>query len=143
VPDIQFILVILIIKMDEMFNIPKQIAYWKESADDDIETAEILIEKGKFVHGLFFCHLSIEKIIKALVVKETEEIPPRSHDVFYLVKKANITIPEDKQIISQILMKYQLEGRYPEYFPSKPQPDSAKKYLLETQKLLRWFKMML
>lgn len=91
----------------------------------------------------FFCHLSIEKIIKALVVKETEEIPPKSHDIFYLVKKANITIPEDKQIISQILMKYQLEGRYPEYFPSKPSPDFAKKYLLETQNLLRWFRMKL
>ena len=103
-----------------MLNIPKQIAYWTESADDDIETAGILIEKGKFVHGLFFCHLSIEKIIKALVVKETRGIPPKSHDIFYLSEKANVTIPEDKQIISQILMKYQLEGRYPEYFPSKP-----------------------
>ena len=126
-----------------MLNIPKQITYWTESADDDIETAEILIEKGKFVHGLFFCHLSIEKIIKALVVKETREIPPKSHDIFYLAEKANVTIPEDSQVISQILMKYQLEGRYPEYFPSKPQPDSAKKYFIETQKLMKWFKTML
>ncbi|HKL34532.1 MAG TPA: HEPN domain-containing protein [Tangfeifania sp.] len=126
-----------------MLNIPKQIAYWTESADDDIETAEILIEKGKFIHGLFFCHLSIEKIIKALVVKETREIPPKSHDIFYLAEKANVTIPEDSQVISQILMKYQLEGRYPEYFPSKPQPDSAKKYLIETQKFLKWLKTML
>jgi len=126
-----------------MLNIPKQIAYWTESADDDIETAEILIEKGKFIHGLFFCHLSIEKIIKALVVKETREIPPKSHDIFYLAEKGNVTIPEDSQVISQILMKYQLEGRYPEYFPSQPQPDSAKKYFIETQKLLKWLKTML
>lgn len=123
-----------------MLNIPKQIAYWKDSAEDDIETAGILIDKGKFVHGLFFCHLSIEKIVKALVVKKTREIPPKSHDIFYLAKKANAEIPEDMLIISQILMKYQLEGRYPESFPSKPESDAVKKYFVETQKLLEWFK---
>lgn len=123
-----------------MLNIPKQIDYWKESADDDIETAGILIEKGKFVHGLFFCHLSIEKIVKALVVKVTREIPPKSHDIFFLAKKAKVEIPEKMLIITQILMKYQLEGRYPESFPSRPQPDAVKKYLEETQNLLKWFK---
>lgn len=54
-----------------MINISKQIQYWQKGAYDDIETAKILIENGKLVHGLFFCHLSIEKIVKALVVKTT------------------------------------------------------------------------
>ncbi len=74
------------------------------------------------------------------MVKETREIPPKSHDIFYLAKKANAEIPEDMLIISQILMKYQLEGRYPESFPSKPQFDAVAKYFAETQNLLKWFK---
>lgn len=53
------------------FNIEKQIDYWKSGADNDLETAEILIQNKKFVQGLFFCHLCIEKITKALVVKAT------------------------------------------------------------------------
>jgi len=123
-----------------MVNISKQIQYWQKGADDDIETAKILLKNGKLVHGLFFCHLSIEKIVKAIVVKATNEIPPKTHDIFILAKKAEIEIPEEKQLICQILMKYQLEGRYPAHFPVNPQPDLTRSYFYKTQKLLEWFK---
>lgn len=123
-----------------MLNVPKQIEYWQNGAVDDIETANILIDNKKYIHGLFFCHLSIEKIIKANVVKATNEIPPKSHDLFFLSKKANIDLPEDKQLIIQILMKYQLEGRYPEYLPEAPQQNIVIGYLRETNNLLKWFK---
>ncbi len=51
-------------------DIKKQIEYWKNGAINDIDTAELLINNGKYLHGLFFCHLVIEKIIKAHVVKK-------------------------------------------------------------------------
>ena len=123
-----------------MINVPKQIEYWQNSAMDDLETASILIENRRYIHGLFFCHLSIEKIIKALVVKQTMEIPPKSHDLFYLSKLAHIDLPEDKQLIIQVLMKYQLEGRYPEYLPDLPQQKIVVEYLNQTNDLLKWFK---
>lgn len=53
-------------------NINKQIEYWKSGAVNDIDTAELLIRNNKLLHGLFFCHLVIEKIIKAHVVKTKE-----------------------------------------------------------------------
>ncbi|MDP3912351.1 MAG: HEPN domain-containing protein [Bacteroidota bacterium] len=52
-----------------MINVAKQIEYWQKTAESDVETASILISSGKLIEGLFFCHLCIEKIIKALVVK--------------------------------------------------------------------------
>ncbi len=122
------------------FNIEKQIDYWKSGADNDLETAEILIQNKKFVQGLFFCHLCIEKITKALVVKTTLQIPPKSHDIFYLADKASIDLPEEKQLIIQILMKYQLEGRYPEYYPTPPSLELTIKYFKDTQNLLKWLK---
>lgn len=126
-----------------VFNIEKQIEYWKSGADSDLETAEILIQNNKFVQGLFFCHLCIEKITKAILVKETNQIPPKSHDIFYLANKAQIKLPENKQRIVQILMKYQLEGRYPEYYPKPPSLELTMNYLKETQNLLKWLKMKL
>lgn len=126
-----------------VFNIEKQIEYWKSGADSDLETAEILIQNKKFVQGLFFCHLCIEKITKAILVKETNQIPPKSHDIFYLANKAQIDLPDEKQKIVQILMKYQLEGRYPEYYPKPPSLELTMKYLKETQNLLKWLKMKL
>ncbi len=121
-------------------NIKKQIAYWQNGSADDYETAKILIENKRYIHGLFFFHLSIEKIIKALVVKETNEIPPKSHDLFFLARKANIELSEDKQLIIQILMKYQLEGRYPEYLPNAPNQNLVFSYMHQTNELLKWFK---
>jgi hypothetical protein len=44
-----------------MINIDNQIKYWHQSSMEDIETAELLINSGKILHGLFFCHLTIEK----------------------------------------------------------------------------------
>jgi HEPN domain-containing protein len=123
-----------------MLNVPKQIEYWQNGATDDFETASILVDNKKYIHGLFFCHLSIEKIIKAHVVKATNEIPPKSHDLFFLSKKANIVLPDDKQLIIQILMKYQLEGRYPEYLPEAPQQNTVIAYLKQTNDLLIWFR---
>lgn len=65
-------------------NIEKQVEYWLNGANDDLEVAEILIEKRRFLHGLFFCHLVIEKALKAHVVKVTREIAPKSHNLIYL-----------------------------------------------------------
>lgn len=123
-----------------MINIQKQIDYWKQGSDDDFETAGILIENKKYVHGLFFCHLSIEKIIKALIVKNTQDIPQKSHDIFYLTKIAGIELPPEMERIAQILMKYQLEGRYPQYFPVAPEYNQVSEYFSQTRELLLWFR---
>jgi HEPN domain-containing protein len=96
-------------------NINKQIDYWIEGAGNDFDTARLLIENGKVLHGLFFCHLVIEKAIKANVVRITGEIPPKSHNLIYLSEKAEIVFTEDDELFVGVLMKYQLEGRYPDY----------------------------
>jgi len=126
-----------------MINIAKQIEYWCNTAENDIETASILITSGKYIEGMFFCHLCIEKIIKALVVRHIENIPPKSHDLFYLADIAKIEFTDAQSDFMQILMKYQLEGRYPEYYPKAPSPDKINEYLYQTKNLLQCFSKML
>ena len=41
-------------------DIKKQIDYWVTTSQDDIETAELLINNKKVIQGLFFCHRSVE-----------------------------------------------------------------------------------
>jgi len=74
-----------------MINIEKQVDYWFTSAFDDLESAKVLINNKRYLQGLFFCHLVIEKAIKAIVVKQTSEIAPRSHNLLYLSEIAGIT----------------------------------------------------
>jgi len=123
-----------------MINIDKQLNYWLSGSSNDIETAELLLNNKKILHGLFFCHLAVEKAIKANVVKATKDVPPRSHNLIYLSEKADIQWEEEKEIFLGILMKYQLEGRYPDYNPTTPSVEDAYKYLSQTKEITKWLK---
>ena len=121
-----------------MLNIEKQIAYWSNGALDDLVTAKVLFDTNRLLHGLFFCHLVIEKAIKANVVKQSSDVAPRSHNLIYLSEKANILFSEDDEIFLGILMKYQLQGRYPDYNPVFPDREKAIEYYFKTENLLTW-----
>ena len=123
-----------------MINIEKQIEHWTKGAKDDLDSAKILIERKRLLHGLFFCHLVIEKVIKAHVVKQTQEVAPRSHNLIFLSEKANLEFNEDDELFLGILMKYQLQGRYPDYNPIIPDKSRVKDYLKRTKNLLTWLK---
>jgi len=123
-----------------MINVQKQIDYWINGDLDDLESAEILIERKRMLHGLFFCHLVIEKILKAHVVKISKEIAPRTHNLIHLLEKAHLELPESEEIFLGILMKYQLQGRYPDYNPIIPDKIIVQNYLKQTENLLQWLK---
>ena len=121
-------------------NINKQIEYWKSGAVNDIDTAELLINNNKLLHGLFFCHLVLEKIIKAHVVLATKNVPPKSHDLLYLLKKTELILESGDTEFLGLMMKYQLEGRYPEYYPMPPSREKSNEYLSRTKDLLKCLK---
>ncbi|MFN3997477.1 HEPN domain-containing protein [Algoriphagus sp.] len=121
-------------------NIEKQIEYWINGAVEDLEVASILIEKSRCLHGLFFCHLVVEKALKAHVVKVTCELAPKTHNLIYLSEKSNLALSNDTLEFFGVLMKYQLEGRYPGYQPFIPDLRVVKEYLIETKKQLSWLK---
>ncbi len=123
-----------------MINIKKQIEYWINGAEDDLKTAGLLIREKRILHGLFFCHLVIEKAIKAHVVKTSGEVAPRSHNLIYLTEKTRLELDNETEIFLGILMKYQLQGRYPDYNPVLPDITKVNEYLEKTNTLLKWLK---
>ncbi len=123
-----------------MIDIKKQIEYWTKGAEDDLATAELLIREKRILHGLFFCHLVIEKAIKANVVKTSGEFAPRSHNLFYLSEKTALVFDNETEIFMGILMKYQLQGRYPDYNPVLPDILKVNEYFEKTKTLFQWLK---
>jgi len=120
------------------FNLEKQIEYWNKLAESDIITAEILIEKRRFHHGLFFCHLTIEKLLKAHFVKQNLKLAPKTHNLLYLVDNTNIILDESQMQFLGVLLKYQLEGRYPENEIDLPAKEVVEDYLNQTKELFAW-----
>lgn len=126
-----------------MINIQKQIDYWISGAEDDLVTADLLIREMRILHGLFFCHLVIEKSLKAHYVRKTGDIAPRTHNLVVLSENSGLELDEGKQIFLGILMKYQLQGRYPDYKPALPAQVIVIEYFNKTKALFQWLKMKL
>jgi len=44
---------------------------WFNQADYDLETAHFLFGGGRYFYAVFYCHLSIEKMLKGVWVKKS------------------------------------------------------------------------
>ncbi len=124
-------------------DIPKQIEYWRSGAIDNLDTAGILIEKGKLLEGLFFCHLAIEKALKANVTKATSDVPPKTHNLKRLADLAGLTFKESDYEFLATMMEFQLEGRYPEITKKSPDKKVSSSYLKEAKEFVEWLNVQL
>ncbi len=123
------------------FNIDKTINYWVESAIYDLETGNSLLESKRFPYALFFVHLAIEKLLKAIVVKETGEHAPYTHSLVLLAKKANIEMTEEMLDQLAEYMEFHIEARYPDEkkdFYKKCTEEFARKKIAEMKKVYKW-----
>ncbi len=99
-----------------MTNKQKHIEYWNRSAIDDLEAIQFLMMGKKYLQALFFTHLTIEKLLKALWVKNNlENVPPKTHNLTYLYEASSISLSEEDEVFLQTLTTFQIEGRYPDY----------------------------
>ena len=63
---------------------------WIASAEYDLETAQDMFDKGRYVYVVFMCHLALEKMLKAHVTEVTQEEAAKTHSLVYLVRKAGL-----------------------------------------------------
>ena len=111
----------------------KTIQYWTDGAQRAQEIMEALIEKEKFPEALFFGHLVLEKILKALVTSITKEHAPHSHNLSKLALLANRELSEDDALFLEKATEFNLEGRYPEDV-ERLRKEYTKDFAIDTQK---------
>ncbi|MHC5053128.1 MAG: HEPN domain-containing protein [Planctomycetota bacterium] len=126
-----------------MVDVERQSDYWRSAADEDIAAAESLAEKGHLRHALFFAHLSIEKMLKALVVKVTGDLAPRTHDLLRLAERAGVSVSPERREFLAHLQRYCVEGRFPETMPVAPSHDEVRAGLTEARETLEWLSLQL
>jgi AbiV family abortive infection protein len=117
------------------------IKYWAITSKQDLETAEILFENKKYSHALFFCHLSIEKILKAFIVKTTHAAPPLAHDLVRLAEKTGLSISAKMKDELAEISSFNIQARYDDYklsFYKKAKKRFTAKYIAMTKEILIW-----
>jgi len=92
----------------------EKVRYWLESAEDDWKVAKHLFQRGDYSYSLFFGHLTIEKILKAIYVTRLNDNPPFTHRLIFLAEKASLEMPEEKLRLLETVTDFNLEARYPD-----------------------------
>ncbi|HQO02931.1 MAG TPA: HEPN domain-containing protein [Spirochaetota bacterium] len=95
----------------------KLIEYWLNSSDRDYITMENLFKSTDYHWSLFIGHLVIEKLFKAIYVKNHSDIknPPRSHDLTLLAYKAKLEISDSQKDDLDRITTFNINARYPDY----------------------------
>lgn len=93
-------------------NTQQVIHNWVRSARRDMKVAKILFEGKAYTQCLFWCHLVIEKLMKALVVQKTGKHAPYIHDLQKLYRLAEIDLNEQQYDQLGEMNSFNQAGRY-------------------------------
>lgn len=121
----------------------KIIAYWLITAEHNYQTAKFLFKGGHYPECLFFCHLMIEKILKALAVKQTRSHAPYTHKLVRLAGLASIKLTAQQSENLTTITEFNITTRYYEVkfnFYKKCTKAYTEKYFLISQKLYLWLR---
>ena len=67
-------------------EIDKWVEHFKKESKEAFSTAEDLYNSKKYHYALFFCHLSLEKAIKAYFLARKGKFAPPVHDLIFILK---------------------------------------------------------
>jgi HEPN domain-containing protein len=87
---------------------------WILQAEYDMETADIMFSSGRYFYAVFMCHLAIEKALKGIFLLKLGEIPPKTHNLIYLLNMINIKPDEYIRGIITRLNETNIVTRYPD-----------------------------
>ncbi|RLD43101.1 MAG: hypothetical protein DRI86_10570 [Bacteroidetes bacterium] len=109
---------------------------WQYESIADLKSAKIYINKSRIIHGLFLCHLVIEKSLKAIIINISGKAAPKSHDIYQLSKKANYTFTDKDNAFVDSIIKYKIQGRYPDDSNDIPSKEKSETILKQTKILM-------
>jgi len=125
--------------IEKNIKISKQ---WAEYAKSDFESAKVLFNGKKYKECAWHCHQSVEKLLKAILIKQNKR-PRKIHDLIELLIETKIKLPEELMNLIEELNFHYLPPRYPDFYEQIKKIYSFKniKNVLELTKILfLWLK---
>ena len=114
---------------------------WTEQARYDIDTADAMQRSGRYLYVLFCCQQAVEKTIKAIIAKRTNEFPPRIHNLVRLAEVAALELGDERAQLLRELSSYYIQTRYPEEIPAlaaKISETQSRQTLEQTEETIQW-----
>ena len=116
---------------------------WLKQADYDMDTADAMHSSGRYLYAVFMCHLSIEKALKGLYYKVLDEVPPKTHNLFYLLNKIGKRPEQELEKFIIKLNTASVATLYPDDL-AKIQAafteEITRNFITKSKELLKWVK---
>ncbi|MEW6027333.1 MAG: HEPN domain-containing protein [Planctomycetota bacterium] len=119
----------------------RAVKYWLKSAAADWSVAGHLFEKKDYHYALFFGHLTIEKILKAIYVDRRGTVPPFIHSLALLAERIPIQLTDEQIKLFNIISRFSIEARYSDYkfkFWRRCTKGYTKNYLSKIGEIKEW-----
>ena len=132
--------------MLETFDKNKLLAYWLDSSEKDFKTMQDLYLTKNNNWALFLGHLVIEKLLKALYIKNVGDFPPLIHDLRRLLEKSGIELEADRKLLFDSITRFNINARYDDYrqsFYSLCTDEFTKEWISKINECRLWIKSML
>ena len=121
----------------------KRTEEWFRQSDYDMDTAEYIHKGGRYIYAVFMCHLAVEKALKGLYYEKLRKIPPKSHNLIYLLNEIGIKPPRGPGEFIVKLGEASIPARYPDDLAKLQRLYTemiVKKILENGKKLILWIK---
>ncbi len=122
----------------------QHIQFLINQADEDIGATEALLQAGYFGQSLFWAHLTLEKLCKALwVYTNGSENHPFVHNLLRLLKECNVDMTDEQKLFYAEMNQFQTAGRYGDYLQKLENTvtsDVCEKLMTEVKNQIRWIK---
>ena len=131
---------------EKKLDIPEIKSYWISEAEEALTVAEHLFDNKDYSYALFFGHLAIEKIIKALYVDHKKEHAPPIHNLQRLARLAEVSLDEEKNETLILISSFNIEARYPDLkrsFRKKCTKEYTGQQMQAIKETFQWLKEML
>lgn len=130
-------------KENKKINVEKIINHWIDSAEKDFQTMLHLYASKDFTWALFLGHISLEKLLKASVVKRISNYPPYTHDLLRLATIAKLSPTDKLSDWLDTITTFNLNTRYDSYkkeFYKKCTPEFTSTWISRIKELHQWIK---
>jgi HEPN domain-containing protein len=127
----------------ETFDAERVTGFWLIEAEEALRVADHLMDKADYSYALFFGHLAVEKILKALYAARSGKHAPPIHNLLRLSKASGLELNEARKEALITITAFNIEARYPDFrrsFRLKCTEEYSKQQMAVVKEVYQWLR---
>ena len=120
--------------------------HWFVTSNNDFKTMNDLFKSKSYNWALFIGHISVEKLLKALYVKNLRKHAPTIHNLYRLAELCKIELTDEYADWLDTITSFNINARYDDYkkeFYNLCTLEYTQLWIERIKELRRWIKQML